>query len=198
MKKITAILITSLLISLPIFMQGCATAVVVGGAAAGAGAVHDRSTMGAMVEDESIELKAGSKISADDELNERTHTNITSYNSIVLITGEAPTQGMRSRLEQLVREVPKVRRVHNEVIIASPSAFSSRSSDTWITTKVKSSLFNVKGIESFDPTRVKVVTENGVVFLMGLVTREEESAVVATASRVSGVQRIIKVFEYTD
>ena len=198
MKKITAILITSLLISLPIFMQGCATAVVVGGAAAGGAAVHDRRTMGSMVEDESIELKASSKIGADDELNERTHTNITSYNSIVLITGEAPTQDMRSRLEQLVREVPKVRRVHNEVTIASPSAFSSRSSDTWITTKVKSSLFNVKGIESFDPTRVKVVTENGVVFLMGLVTREEESAVVDTASRVSGVQRIIKVFEYTD
>ncbi len=198
MKKITAILITSLLISLPIFMQGCATAVVVGGAAAGGAAVHDRRTVGAMVEDESIELKAGSKIGADDELNERTHTNITSYNSIVLITGEAPTQDMRSRLEKLVREVSKVRRVHNEVTIASPSAFSSRSSDTWITTKVKSSLFNVKGIEHFDPTRVKVVTENGVVFLMGLVTREEESAVVDTASRVSGVQRIIKVFEYTD
>lgn len=198
MKKITAILITSLLISLPIFMQGCATAVVVGGAAAGGAAAHDRRTMGAMVEDQSIEMKAGGKISDDEELNERTHTNITSYNSIVLITGEAPTQDMRSRLEQLAREVPKVRRVHNEVIIASPSAFSSRSSDTWITTKVKSSLFNVKGIESFDPTRVKVVTENGVVFLMGLVTHEEESAVVDTASRVSGVQRIIKVFEYTD
>ncbi len=198
MKKITAILITSLLVSLSIFLQGCTTAVIVGGAAAGAGAAHDRRTIGAMIEDQSIEMKAGSKISSDDELNERTHTNVISYNSIVLITGEAPTQDMRSRLEQLVREVPKVRRVHNEVTIASPSAFGSRSSDTWITTKVKTSLFKVKGIGNFDPTRVKVVTENGVVFLMGLVTHEEASAVVATASRVGGVQRIIKVFEYID
>lgn len=198
MKKISIVLITSLIIPMLVFLQGCTTAVVVGGAAAGAGAVHDRRTMGAMIEDQSIEMKAASKISADEELNERTHTNITSYNSIVLITGEAPTQSMRSRLEQLVREVPKVRRVHNEVTIASPSAFGSRSSDTWITTKVKTSLFNVKGIDHFDPTRVKVVTENGVVFLMGLLTREEESAVVATASRVGGVQKIIKVFEYTD
>ena len=83
-------------------------------------------------------------------------------------------------------------------MMASPSAFSSRSSDTWITTKVKTSLFKVKEVENFDPSRVKVVTENGVVFLMGLVNHAEESAAVAMASRVGGVQRIIKVFEYID
>jgi osmotically-inducible protein OsmY len=193
MNKIAVILMTSLLI----LLQGCTTAIIAGGAA-GAGVIHDRRTTGAIIEDETIEIKAISKINSDDELNERAHINVTSYNSIVLLTGEAPTQTMRSRAEQLTREIPKVRRVHNEIALASPSAFSSRSSDTWITTKVKTSLFKVKGVDSFDPTRVKVVTENGVVFLMGLVSHAEESAAVAMASRVGGVQRIIKVFEYID
>lgn len=193
MNKITLVIIASILM----FLQGC-TAVIVAGGAAGIGAIHDRRTAGAMIEDETIEIKAIGKISSDSELNDRIHINITSYNSIVLLTGEAPTQELRSRAERLIRDIPKVRRIHNELILAAPSAFGSRSSDTWITTKVKTSLFKVKGVEGFDPTRVKVVTENGIVFLMGLITRAEESAVIAMTSRVGGVQRIIKVFEYID
>lgn len=193
MNKTTVILIAGLII----LLQGCTAAIIAGGAA-GVGVFHDRRTTGAMIEDETIEIKAVGKFSSDGEVSDRTHLNVTSYNGIVLLTGEAPTQALRSRAEQLVRDIPKVRRIHNEIILASPSAFSSRSSDTWITTKVKTSLFKIKGVENFDATRVKVVTENGVVFLMGLVTHAEESAVVAMASRVGGVQRIIKVFEYID
>jgi osmotically-inducible protein OsmY len=177
-------------------LSGCAGAVIVGGTAASA--AHDRRTLGSFVEDQNIELKAGGAISNNEELNKNTHINVTSYNGIVLLTGEAPTPAMRGKAEDIVKKIEKVRRVHNEITIASPSALGSRTSDTWITTKVKTSLLNIKTHEGFDPTRVKVVTENGTVFLMGLIRRSEANDVVDVVRKVKGVQRVVKVFEYID
>jgi osmotically-inducible protein OsmY len=178
------------------FLQGCAEVAAVGGATA-ISVAHDRRTAGSVLEDQDIELKALRNLVNDKDINDKTHINVTSYNQIVLMTGEAPTPELRARAEALVRKIAKVRRVHDEVVIAAPSALSSRGSDTWITAKVKTSLFKVK-LPHFDPTRVKVVTENGVVFLMGLVTRKEADAVVARVRQVGGVQRVVKVFEYID
>lgn len=175
-------------------LQGCAGAVVAGGATA-ANVAHDRRTAGTFVEDQNIELKAIGALNDFQELRDETHINVTSYNRVVLMTGEAPTPALRSRAESLVRKIPQVRRVHNEVILASPSSFSSRGSDAWVTSKVKLKLFKVK-IEGFDPTRVKVVTENKSVFLMGLLTREEAEAVVDVVRQVRGVERVVKIFEY--
>lgn len=185
---------TLLFLQLIWILQGCTAAVVAGGAT-GASIAHDRRTMGSFVEDQNIELKAASAISKDQELDERSHINVTSYNRIVLLTGETPSQELRSRAEDIARKIAQVRRVHNEITIAAPSAMSSRGSDTWITTKVKTSLFKVKGMENFDATRVKVVTENGVVYLMGILNHTEADAVVEVARKVSGVQRVVKVFE---
>lgn len=177
-------------------LSGCAGAVIVGGTAASA--AHDRRTLGSYVEDTNIELKAGNAIHSNQELKENAHINITSFNSIVLLTGETPTPAMRSTAEELVKKVEKVRRVHNEITIAAPSSLGTRTTDAWITTKVKASLFKVKGHKDFDPTRVKVVTENGTVFLMGLIRRAEADDVVNVVRQVSGVQRVVKVFEYID
>lgn len=185
------------ILATPLLLQGC-TAVVVGGAATGANIAHDRRTMGSFIEDQNIELKTASAIRDHQELNERSHINVTSYNRIVLLTGEAPTHELRNQAQEIARGVAQVRRVHNEIIIAAPSAMSSRGSDTWITTKVKTSLFKIRGMEGFDATRVKVVTENGVVYLMGILTQQEADAVVDTARKVTGVQRVVKVFEYTN
>ncbi len=175
-------------------LAGC-EALVVGGAATGTAVVHDRRTTGSFVEDENIELKAAAALHKDAEIKDKAHISVTSFNQIVLLTGEAPTEAMRARAENIVKNIQKVRRVHNEVVIGAPSAMSSRASDTWITGKVKTRLFKVK-LKNFDPTRVKVVTENGTVFLMGLLTRAEADAVVDQVRQVSGVQRVVKVFEY--
>ena len=183
-------LITSLL-------GGCA-AVVVTGAATGANAAHDRRTLGAYVDDEGIELKARLAITEDKDLYSQTHVNIISVNGVVLLVGQAPTEAMRLKIEELTREIEKVRVVHNEMTIAAPNSYMTRSSDSLITAKVKGNLFGIKGHEGFDPTRVKVVTENGIVYLMGILYRSEADAVATRASRVSGVQKVVKLFEYLD
>lgn len=174
-------------------VSGCAGAVIAGGAA-GASAVHDRRTVGNVVADQEIEVKA---IAArkQDPIYKGSHINIISFNGIVLLTGEALTPEVKQRMESDVSAIQGVRRVHNEIEVAAPSAFASHASDAWITTKAKASLFKVK-IENFDPTRVKVHTENGTVYLMGLVTRTEGQAVADEVRQVKGVQRVVKVFEY--
>lgn len=178
-------------------LQGCAP-MVVGGVATGASVAHDRRTAGSIVEDQSIELKARTALNEEPELSRQAHINVTSFNMIVLVSGEAPTESLRQRAGEVVSGVEKVRRVHNELIVAAPSSMMTRSSDTLITAKVKTSLFSIKGMEDFNPTRVKVVTENGTVFLMGLLTRAEADATARTASTVGGVQRVVKLFEYMD
>jgi len=194
MKPLNTLLVVSLTTSL---LYGCAAAVV-GGAATSATAVHDRRTVGTFIDDEGIELKARLAIFDDKELNSQIHINIISINGVVLLVGQAPTEAMRQRATELTQAVPKVRLVHNEMTIAAPNAYLTRSSDSLITAKVKAQLFSIKGLDDFDPTRVKVVTENGIVYLMGILTRKEASAVTDEARQVGGVQKIVKLFEYLD
>lgn len=183
------------LLAIGLQLQGCAP-LVVGTAATGATVAHDRRTTGSFVEDQSIELKAKAELSKDPELDKQAHLNVTSFNQVVLLSGETPTEAMRQRAQDIVSRIDKVRRVHNELLVAAPSSMMTRSSDTLITAKVKTSLFSIKGMEDFDPTRVKVVTENGTVFLMGLLSQAEAEATARAASGVSGVQRVVKLFEY--
>jgi osmotically-inducible protein OsmY len=170
-------------------------AVAVGGAAAAGGAVVDRRTTGTLVEDQTIEIKAVKAIHDDAELNEQAHMNITSYNTIVLITGETPTDAMRQRAMELVKAVDKVTHVYNELTIAAPSSMTSRGSDSIITTKVKTKMFadqTVSGVQ------FKVVTEKGVVYLMGIVSRAEAEIATEIARQTGGVQKVVKLFQYTD
>jgi len=178
----------------PALLGGCAEAVV-GGAVAGAAVVHDRRTPGTVIDDQLIELRWLHEYYSDAELKKQTHISATSFNGVVLLTGEAPTEALRARAEAIARRLPKVRRVHNEIRIAAPSSLAQRSSDALITAKVKTALFKVK-LKGFDPTRVNVTTSNGTVYLQGLVTRAEADAVVEQVRRVKGVQRVVKVFEY--
>ncbi len=184
-----------ILLGLISHLFGCA-AVAVGGAAAATGtAVVDRRTTGTLVEDQTIEVKALKAIRNDAELNEQAHMNVISYNTIVLVTGETPTDAMRQRAMELVKGVDKVTHVYNELTIAAPSSLVSRSSDSYITTKVKTQLFadqNVSGVQ------FKVVTEKGVVYLMGIVSRAEAEIATEIARQTGGVQKVVKLFQYTD
>lgn len=175
-------------------LSGCATAVV-GGAATGAAMVHDRRTAGTVVDDQSIELKIYNAIGANQRLNDNSHINVTSYNLNVLLSGEVATPALKAEAERLAASTPKVNRVLNHLVVGPNSSLGARTKDTWITTKVKSSLFNVK-LEGFDPTRIKVVTEANTVFLMGLVNRQEGSAAINEARQVAGVHRVVALFEY--
>ena len=182
--------------AVPLFLllQACVPAVV-GGAAVGAAAAHDRRTFGAIIDDENIELKAAANIGMVAELKKQVHVNVTSMNGIVLLTGEAATTEARDQILAEVRAVNGVRRITNELRIAEPSSFGSRSKDSLITSAVKSRFLVTKDL---DPTRVKVVTETSVVYLLGLVTQAEGDLATEHAATIEGVERVVKVFEYID
>lgn len=194
MHPARTLLITILTVNL---LSGCA-AVIVGAAAVGASAVHERRSVGTMVDDEGIEWKIKSAIHDNEPLSSQSHINIISLNGVVLLVGQTPTEALRTQATNLARGVEKVRVVHNEMTIAAPNSYITRSSDAYITSKVKTSLFKVKGHDDFDPTRVKVVTENGTVYLMGIIYRSEADDAARQASEVGGVQKVVKLFEYID
>ena len=175
-------------------LHGCA-AIAVGGVAAGASVAADTRTTGTVIEDQSIEFKAGRAFSADEELDDKAHINTTSYNTVVLLTGEAPTEAMRQRAVELVRNIPRVSHVHNEIAVAAPSSLMSRSSDSVITSKVKTRLLADKNVSGMN---TKVVTERGIVYLMGLSSRRQADQATELARTTGGVQKVVKLFQYTD
>lgn len=180
---------------LVVSLSGCA-GILIGGAATGISLAHDRRTAGTVIDDQSIELKLYDNLNR--ELPPGNRISITSYNGTVLLTGEVVSDGVRGQAEQIVRAFnePPVRTVHNELVIGPPSSLSVQSSDTLVTTKVKTALFQIHSIPDFDPTRVKVVTDRGVVYLLGLVRPIEADAAADVASQVGGVQQVVTLFEY--
>lgn len=178
-------------------LSGCA-AVAVGTATTGVAVIHDRRSAGTILDDQTIELKALRVLYGIDNIRINTHVNATCYNGVLLLTGEAPTESLRNDIANRLRQIQKVRKVHNEILIAAPSSLVSRSSDGLITSKAKVALFNLNKIKGFDPTRVKITSENGVVYLLGLLKQHEVTPVVETIRRVSGVQRVVKLFEMTN
>ena len=185
----------SLIVLIPIILlQGCATAIITG-AATGVTIAHDRRTTGAVIDDQGVEFKAALAIFNNKDIYEQSNINVTSYNGIILITGETLTEQLKRQVYDLVRVIPKVRTIHNELIIAAPSSLPSRSSDAWITSKVKAKITSDRQI---DPFYIKVVTEHGVVYLMGIVNQSESDRAVGIASNSAGVQRVVKMFEYSN
>jgi osmotically-inducible protein OsmY len=151
----------------------------------------DRRTAGTYLEDETIEWKVFGRLR---EGFAGAHVNATSYNRRVLLTGEAPSEETKKKVEEAVRAIENVKEVTNELQVAGASSLASRGSDSLITSNVKARMVN-NG--RFSPQHVKVLTEAGVVYLMGLVTQQEGDAAVEIARNTSGVVRVVKVFEYT-
>lgn len=174
-------------------LQGCVGVVAAGGA--GAAMAVDRRSAGTIVDDQAIELKAGKAIFDDEDLGKKAHINITSYNNIVLLSGETPTAAMRDRAVDVARHVEKVRKVYDEIVVAEPTTVKSRSEDTWITAKVKTKLLSVKEISA---ANIKVITENRSVYLMGIVSHAEAETATEAARFVEGVARVVALFEYQD
>ena len=184
----TAIL--ALCLALPL-VQGCGALVAGGAAATGVVVSQDRRTVGTLTEDEGIEIKAASRIS--ERFKEGVHVNVTSYNRMVLLTGEVPDAAARTEVERIAWEVQNVRGVHNELAIAGVSSYTVRSNDALITSKVKGRLLDS---QKLNPIHIKVVTENSIVYLMGLVTKQEADDATEIARTTSGVQKVVRVFEF--
>jgi osmotically-inducible protein OsmY len=177
-----------------LLLQGCA-AMVVGGAATTAVVAHDRRTTGTLVEDQAIEMKTYERVAQDETIIQNSKIHVTSYNKVVLLTGQAPDEATRRQVEQLANQVEQVRRVVNEIEIGSTASFGEKSRDYALTAEVKLRISSVD-IPDFDALRVKVVSERGSVYLMGLLTKEEAQAVTDVVRYISGVRRVVKVFEY--
>ncbi len=173
-------------------LQACVP-VVATGVAAGASTAHDHRSAGRVIDDQGVELKVGDTLNSDPVAYQQSHVNFTSYNGALLITGEATTAAIKEQIGAMGKSTNNVNQVYNELVISPSSGLKSRSSDTWITTKVKSKITAEKGL---DPTRIKVVTERKIVYLMGIVTKTEAAKSVLLARQTKGVVKVIKLFEY--
>ncbi|HET7527604.1 MAG TPA: BON domain-containing protein [Burkholderiaceae bacterium] len=169
---------------------GCAPLVVGGAMVGGTMVALDRRTTGAQLEDQTIESKASNR--ARELVGDRGHVNVTSYNRAVLITGEVPNESDKVAIEQAVQRVENVRSTVNELAVALPSSMSARSNDSYLTTKVKATFVDAKDLQA---NAFKVVTERSNVYLMGRVTEREATRASELARTVSGVQKVVRVFE---
>jgi osmotically-inducible protein OsmY len=170
-------------------LPGCAPLIVGGAMVGGVLVATDRRTTGAQVEDQGIELRAGSVVGALATLG---HVNLTSYNRVLLLTGEVPDEAQRQRVEEAVAKVENVRSVVNELAVSGNSSSTSRANDTLLSTKVKASFLDAQDLAA---NAVKVVTERGNVYLLGRVSEREAARAAELASRVPGVTKVVRVFE---
>ena len=170
-------------------LQGC-IALLGAGAVAGGLSLNDRRTGGTQIEDQAIELKSGGRLR--EAIGDKGHVNVTSYNRIVLISGEVPTESDKAAAEKAVHDIEGVNNVVNELEVGPNSTISTRSSDTVITTRVKSALIDAKDVQA---SAIKVITERGNVYLMGRVTEREATRASEVARAQPSVLKVVRVFE---
>ena len=175
-----------------VLLQGCAAAVVAGTASA-VTAANDRRTIGSQIDDNNIEIKASIAISEVERLEKSARVNAISVNGIVLLVGQIANQEMKNEAQITVEAIAGIRKIHNQLRIGSNIGITTQTHDSWLTSKVKAQLLAAKDISS---NNIKVVTENAEVYLMGLVSQDEANRAVNIARNVSGVERVVKVFEY--
>jgi osmotically-inducible protein OsmY len=187
------VLFVTVLVALVAHLQGCA-GVVAAGAGTAVAVSQDRRTTGAYVEDQNIESKASSALKKHFGDNDKIHINVESYNRYVLLTGEVPDQQSKEQAGVTALGIENVRNVQNELVIGPVASASQRASDAYTTSRVKAQFLTEN---KFNPNHVKVVTDNNVVYLMGLVTAKEADDATEIARSTSGVTKVVRVFEIT-
>ncbi|MFK8397427.1 BON domain-containing protein [Pseudomonas sp. BGr12] len=188
----------------PLIAAALAVTMALGGCSSFVSATRDKPidddkgtrTLGSKIDDSLIETKVAVNVAkADADLDRNSHVVVISYNGVVLLAGQTPRADLKNKAEQAAKEVQKVKTVHNELQILQPSSLAARSNDTWLTTKIKSQMLADANVPS---TRIKVLTENGIVYMLGLVTRKEGDLATQVVQGVDGVQKIVRLFEYID
>lgn len=153
-------------------------------------------TLGSKIDDSLIETKVEVNIAkANTDLDKNSHIVVSSYNGVVLLAGQTPRAELKAQAEQAASEVQRVKKVHNELQVLQPSSLLARNNDAWLTTKIKSQMLADANIPG---SRVKIITENGIVYMLGLLTQQEATRATNLVQGVSGVQKIVKLFEYID
>ena len=174
-------------------LNGCAVVALGGAAAAGGYLVgEDRRPAAVMTDDQAIELRASNRIT---EKFPGAHVSTTAYNKLVLLSGEVPNEAAKREVENIVRAIDGVRGIYNELTVGPVSPLSARANDSYITSKVKTRFLDGR---RFNPVHVKVTTDAGVVYLMGLVTRQEGNDATELARTTAGVHKVVRLFEYRD
>lgn len=180
-------------LSIALLLQGCVGAVVVGSAAVATKSATDPRTVGTQVDDGTLELRVTNAISKDEQLKKEARVVATAYQGKVLLTGQTPTTELSNRAKQIALGVEGAAEVYNEIRQGNQVSLGTASMDTWITTKVRSQILASDTVKS---SNVKVTTENGEVFLLGLVTQREGASAAEIASKVSGVKHVTTAFTY--
>ncbi len=160
--------------------------------------LQERRNREIIVMDKTIEAEAYSELNSENDVLNHCHVTITTYNGATLITGEAPNEELRQKIISTVQVIPNVKLIHDNLTIANPSDLNSRANDQLITDNVKTALNQIRTLPDFDPAMVKVITEDGIVYLMGLVRRNEGTVVINVTKLQPGIKQIITVFEYAD
>lgn len=176
-------------------LQAC---VFVVGAAAGAAAiaiVYDHRTISKALTDAKIANKISERIRFEPMLRDESHIEVSVFNRVVLLTGETPNPAWRAQADEIARSVKGTARIYNQILIQGPASALTKTSDSWITTKIRSEMLTTSELKS---SSIKVVTSNGVVYLMGVLSRQQADIAVDIAREVSGVQKVIKIFQYTN
>ena len=158
----------------------------------------DRRSHEAISIDKVIETEATAELNSEDEIASQSHVTINTYNGATLISGETANEALKNKIVSIVQVIPNITLIHDNLIIAPPSDANSRANDQLITDTIKTSLVQIKSLPDFDPAMIKVVTENGTVFLMGIVRRAEGAIVIKITRLQPGVKQIITLFEYAD
>lgn len=187
-KEIIAIAITTSLLT------ACLPAAFLAGATAGGSIIADRRTVGTIMQDQKITYKALIQLNSEPQLKNEAHLSVTSFNGVVLILGQAPSRALKKRAYELIKIIPNIRRINNEISVGPPLEASERSHDAWITTKVKAALVAEKGLNS---TQIKVVTESNTVYLLGIVTHQQAEMAINVARQLEGVSKVVTLFEFT-
>ena len=190
-KKTTRLCSAAALAAAALLLPGCEVALLSAAAAGGVAAFEDRRTSGTQLDDDAIEARVANRVA--ERFGDKVHINVNSFNRFALLTGEAPDEAARAEIEKIALAVPNVRGVSNEVQVGTPTSMSSRANDSLITSKVKARLIDGRKVS---PVHVKVATESGVVYLMGVVTEQEADGAIDIARTTGGVRKVVKIFEY--
>ncbi|MCO7224008.1 BON domain-containing protein [Pleionea sp. CnH1-48] len=175
-------------------LSACAGAYLAG-AAGGAVVASDRRTVGTIVEDENIELKTLNGMFKENDIWDNSNIEAVSFNRVVLLVGQTPTQSLKQKASEFARKVENVKKVYNEIKVAAPSSSFAYINDLYLTTRVKTALLTAEGVDS---SKIKVVTEDGEVYLMGIVSKEEADKSIDITRNIGGVEKVIQVFEIVD
>lgn len=194
MKPIVRLILALLLVSQ---LLGCA-AVVIGGVVVTGVAVHDRRSVGTVIDDNVLEVRVRDALYQGEEFDGSSRVKVNAFNGWVLLAGEVPSEALIELATERVVEVDGVQRLFNELTVAERASFGQANNDRWIAGRVKAGFTGIPDLPGFDPTRVQVTATRGVVYLQGLVSQAEADAVIERARTVRGVERVVTLFDISD